>query len=630
MSTKVAKESIDIIQEKIASLKQIIPECFTEGNRVDVERLEKTLGESLEKNNEKYSFNWAGRNNTFRNIQIPSKASLLPVREESINFDDTENLFVEGDNLEVLKLLQRSYFGKIKLIYIDPPYNTGKDFIYKDDFHNSIQSYLEQTEQVEDGIKLTTNPETSGRFHSDWISMMYSRLFLARNLLSEDGIIFVSIDDNESHNLRMIMNEIFGEENFVADIVVVNNLKGRNDKAHIALAHERLMIFKNPTFIEEGLELTEKQKNEFDLTNESGRRYRLLGLRKRGGADTRAKRPKLFYPIYINEKTGKVSTEKKPQFTVEVIPKKSDNTDGCWRWGQNAITIKNDLLVGIKSKSGKWDVFQIDYIDKGGEERRIKPKSVWFGSLYSTDSATKEFKKIMGECGFNNPKSVYLLKDIVSYATEDEDIILDFFAGSATLAHAVLEKNLEDGGHRKFICVQLPEKIENKIDKNYDTIADIAKERIRRVIKALQKEAKQKLIQKNIDLGFKVFKLAKSNFKIWENYDGNDSKKLKEQMKLFQSPLTAEAKELGVIYECMIKEGFNINSKIEKTTITTNTIFRVSDADSFFYITLDKTIKDVTIDKLNLSKNDTFICIDAALDDSKKTNLSKQCELKTL
>ena len=310
-------KSLDIRKKKIEELKKIFPEIFTESNEIDIDKLKQTLGESVDTNKERYVLNWAGKNDSFKVLQTTTSATLAPDKGESVNFDTTENIFIEGENLEVLKVLQKSYFGKIKMIYIDPPYNTGNDsFIYPDKFSETKDEYFKRIgEKDQEGFMLKEgffrkNSKENGQYHSNWLSMMYPRLFLARNLLRDDGVIFVSIDDNEVHNLRMIMNEIFGEENFVAQITIINNLKGRNDKKNIALSHEYLFIYQKLNFNSYGLPLTEAQRKEFKYEDEKGFKYALRDLRKRGRPDKREDRPNMFFPIYYNPCTGSYNLNK--------------------------------------------------------------------------------------------------------------------------------------------------------------------------------------------------------------------------------------------------------------------------------------------------------------------------------
>jgi adenine-specific DNA-methyltransferase len=609
MTKKVSKESLKISEEKIEQLKKVIPEVFTEG-KIDFEKLQRTLGKEINGKDEKYSFNWAGRKDTFKNIQTTAKGTLKPAEKESVSWDSTENLFIEGDNLEALKLLQKTYFNKIKMIFIDPPYNTGKDFVYKDNFRNSIKSYLEQTGQSSiEGFKLTTNLETSGRFHSDWISMIYSRLFIARNLLKDEGVIFVSIDDGEVHNLRKILDEIFGEENFVANIIWEKKYSPANDSKWISDNHDHILLYA-------------KDKNQFNCkllprTEEMNKRYQNIdndprGDWKPGGLSAKTYSSKYDYPI------------KTPSGRVVNPPKGS-----CWQVTKERFEelVKDNRVYFGKNNDSKPQIKQfLTEVQQG-----MVAKSIWsHNEVGHNQISRKEIVDLFGEYLFDTPKPTDLIIRMLLLSTNknEDDIILDFFAGSGSTAHAVLKLNNKDGGNRKFICVQLPEKINKKspaYDKGFSTVADVCKERIRRVIKNLEKNKKN-----NLDLGFKVFKLDKSNYKIWEKYEGKDAKELKKQLELFKTPLISGYKNEDVIYECIIKEGYSLNSKIENTDVKSNKVFKVIDGDLFFYISLDQEIKDKTIDELKLKKENMFICLDEALNDSKKKNLSIQCNLKTI
>ncbi len=406
---------------------------------------------------------------------------------EKVSLND--NLIIHGDNLTALKALLPTYAGKVKCIYIDPPYNTGNEgWVYND----NVKSPL-----IKEWIgKVVGKLDEDLVRHDKWLCMMMPRLKLLRDLLSDEGVIFISIDDNEAHNLKLLMDEVFGEHNFVADIVAVNNLKGRNDKAYIATAHERLLMYvRSNDFSEIGLQMPQGRIDEYKLEDEGGK-YRLLGLRKRGGADTREKRPKMFFPLYVNPVTLKVSVTKSDEYSEEVLPLKSDGVEGCWRWGKSTVE-KN--LVELEAKivsQKKFDVFEKDYLYADGEVKRIKPKTVLFGSDFSTDSATKKYKLIMPDSDFNNPKPVEFVKQLLSYSTSGEDIILDSFAGSGTTAQAVLELNKEDGGNRKFIAVEME-----------DYADSITAERVRRVIKGVP-TAKNELVKKGLGGTFSYFDLG--------------------------------------------------------------------------------------------------------------------------
>ncbi|MGX9462370.1 site-specific DNA-methyltransferase [Shewanella sp. A14] len=548
-------KSLDITQQNIEQLKQLFPDVFSE-NKIDFEALKTALGEAVDDSEERYNFTWHGKTKARQISQTPSTGTLRPCIEESVNWDTTENLFIEGDNLEVLKLLQKSYHKKVKMIYIDPPYNTGKDFVYKDNFRNNIQNYLEQTGQLDhEGKKTNTNSDTSGRFHSDWLNMMYPRLKLARNLLKDDGVIFISIDDNESLNLRNIMNEIFGEINFVADVCVVNNLKGRNDKKNIATANERLMMYKKSDLFEEyGLDLPEDKIKDYKLTDDNGK-YRLIELRKRGGADTREERPNMYYPFYVDPLTSEVSLEKNERFCIEALPTKSNNVDGRWRWGKSTASLRLSSLIGKTVRdSGKYNIYEKDYLDQSGEIKRIKPKSIMFGKDYSTDGATKKYRALMPDVDFDNPKPVEFLEDLVVYSCppNSNEICMDFFSGSGTLAHAVMSRNLKDNGNRKFVAIQLPEPLSD-VTTNYKKISDITCKRITRAGEKISLENSQ------IDSGFKKFMLSETNIKPWNVDFDNLEQVLQQATESIKSDRSSE----DVLYEIFLKYGYELTTPVD-------------------------------------------------------------------
>ena len=631
MVEKINLKSEDILEENISKLRQIFPNVFSEGT-IDFDILKETLGNFSNSSNEKYSFSWAGRAESIKNIQTPTHGTLIPEKDESINFDDTENIFIEGENLEVLKLLQKTYSNKIKIIYIDPPYNTGNDFIYQDDFSNSLDNYLQQTGQKKEGIKLTSNPETSGRFHSDWISFMYPRLFLARELLKDDGVIFVSIDDSEANNLKNIMNEIFGEENFVANFVWKRRSGANDPQNFVSIDHEYLVCYrKSKRMILKGMKKDYSKYKNPDNDPRGPWMPDNLTVGK-----TKDERPNLFYEI-IDPETNKIYKSK---------------TSRVWVFEKKRMLeeIKNKRIIFPKKNGGMPQYKRFQFNNKSTH----KPLSTWIETSVKSNKevqeikdeynleimqtplnaeGTKELRKILQNQLFNYPKPSHLIKEILSYTSNENDIILDFFAGSGTTGQAVLELNEMDEGNRKFICVQLPEVIDygsNIAKSKFNTISDISKERIRQVIKNIEKENKQQKLnaKQNQDLGFKVFKLAKSNYKVWQ--DIQDEAKLKDQLKLFEDPLVENYKDIDVIYEIIIKEGYSLNSEITEMSTKPNKIYKVSDGEFLFYVTLDKKIDEKAIQSLDLTENTMFVCLDSALDDSDKINLEKQCKLRVI
>ena len=401
---------------KLQQLKEILPEVFAEG-KVDWEKLKATLGEDINFANERYVLNWAGKSEAFKVLQSPTTKTLVPDKNQSVNFDKTDNIFIEGENLEVLKVLQKSYFGKVKMIYIDPPYNTGNDsFIYPDKFSETKAEYEKRVGDKDEEGYLTKegmfqkNSKENGQYHSNWLNMMYPRMFLAKNLLRQDGVIFISIDDNEVHNLRLLMNEVFGEENFISQSLVVSNPRGRQSDTFVASVHDSLLIFGKNINITKiyGKPLSQKQKAEFNLTEDDSNAYRLLGLRQRGSASLRTDRPEMYFPIYVCPNTESISLFKKENWH-EVFPLKSGNIEGRWMWGkEKCIKDKNKLVAKLISKRKEYDIFIKDYINQKGEERRRKYKSLWDSKEYNNQVGTQEVKTLMDANVMTFPKSKYL------------------------------------------------------------------------------------------------------------------------------------------------------------------------------------------------------------------------------
>ncbi len=638
---------IDLLKER---LKEVLPQVF-EDNKVNFENLKTLLNcEIVEKEDDRFYFNWAGKNNLYKLIQSPAYGTLKPDKEKSVDFDNTENIVIVGENLETLKLLLKPYFGKVKMIYIDPPYNTGKDFIYRDNFKEPLKDYLEKTGQVDsEGKKLTTNTEASGRYHSDWLNFIYPRLFLARSLLRDDGVIFISIDVNEVHHLRMIMDEIFGEENFVAKIVSNLNPRGRQSMEHIAITHEYLICYaKNINVIEIGVKpLSEEQLKEYREIDLDGRKYRLIGLRKRGAGARKEDVPSLFYPIYYNSGKNEISLQKISEKHVEILPKMEDGSLGRWRWSKAKVENNKHLLIvkKVRRKIGieEFDVFEKDYLENEEGQKGTKYKSIWIDKDFNYEKGTELIREIFGKKVYDFPKPLNYVKEIIKLSTENTDLILDFFAGSGTTGHAVWELNKEDRGNRKFILVQLDEEVQDEdIKKEFPTIADICIERLRRVSEKYKQENKSQLINNNQDFGFKVFRLAQSNFNLKDEFEfdpSEDKEELKEKYLKWlgmwvDQPLISGWQEMDVIYEVMLKEGLNLNSKIEKIKIKDNEFYYVKDDEQNldFYISLKDKFTPETIEEIRTSKykGKMFVFLDKALTDNDKINLSAFVRLKVI
>ena len=496
-----------------------------------------------------------------------------------MDWDNTQNLYIEGDNLEVLKLLQKSYLGKVKMIYIDPPYNTGNDFVYHDDFAMSADEYAEASGSVDElGNKYIKNMDSNGRFHSDWCSMMYSRLMVARSLLKEDGVIFISIDDNEVENLRKICDEVFGESNKIAQLVIENNPRGRQSDAFFATSHEYLLCYAGniDSATINGMSLSEKQKAEYKYEDEIGR-YRLLGLRQRGVASLREDRPEMFFPIWVNPEDSSISLTYVEDWE-EVIPKKSDGREGRWMWGkQKCINESNRLVAKLVSTRREFDIFVKDYLNKDGEQRTRKYKTIWSDKILNNQIGTQEVKAILGGDYMSFPKSTEYIKTIIQTGTSSSSLILDFFSGSATTAHAVMQLNAEDGGNRQYIMVQLPEETPEDSEARkagYNTIPDIAKERIRRAGKKIKEESP--LTTADLDTGFRVFRLDEGNY---EDVKRSPKEFKQDQLDLFLNNIKADRNDLDLLFGCMLDWGVQLSLPMTQEVVDGKTIYTVNDGD---------------------------------------------------
>jgi adenine-specific DNA-methyltransferase len=618
-------------------LKQIFPQIF-EDNKINFDKLRALLsGEIIEKEDDRFYFNWAGKSNLYKLIQAPAYGTLKPDKERSVDFDNTENIVIVGENLETLKLLLKPYFGKVKMIYIDPPYNTGKDFIYRDNFTQPLKDYLEKTGQIDSqGKKLTTNTEASGRYHSDWLNFMYPRLFLARSLLRDDGVIFVSIDDHEVHHLRMIMDEIFGEENFIASIIWHSKGGAGTDPKTLSIETEYILVYaKNKLNVK--LNRYTYDTSDYNLKDEY---FEKRGFYKLNKLDRKSLGyiPSLDFPIELN---GMVAI---PGGTQEENKKKIWR----WRWSKAKVDwgIKNGFIVLQKDKNGVVNAYYKIYekVDNEGNPiERARPYNNLIPDGITTSDGTAEIEDIFGIRIMDYPKPTELIYHLIKIASDNDAILLDFFAGSGTTGHAVWDLNKEDGGNRKFILVQLDEEVQDEeIKKEFPTVADICIERLRKVSEKYKKEREEQLIKNEMDFGFKVFNLDKSNFNLKDEFEFDPSedkeelkKKYLEWLGMFvDQPLVSGWKEIDVIYEVMLKEGLNLNSKIEKVKIKNDEFYYVKDEGQNleFYISLkDKFSKD-TIEEIRTSKykERMFVFLDNALTDSDKINLSAFVRLKVI
>lgn len=558
-------QSLDIVNDNIARLKELFPEVLTEG-KIDFKVLQDILGKEIEDEEEYYRFTWAGKAQARREAHKPSTGTLRPAKEESVNWDTTENLYIEGDNLEVLKLLQKSYNNKVKMIYIDPPYNTGKDFVYKDNYKDNLKNYQQISGQIDDeGNKLTTNSESDGRFHSNWLNMMYPRLRLARNLLKEDGLIFMSIDDNEVDNLKKIGDEIFGEVNFVTQITWRKSDNQANI-GNIARVKEYIICYtKNKNFLSlNKIPLTDKAKKEYSYKDGEGFFRRAILLDKTRGRH--------YYDV--KTKNGKT-------------------LNGPWMIKEDEFIEKDKNDEILWTSSGDEQPYGKIYLHKSTGQIA---NDFWDTSFGSNQEASLGLEKLFKNRVFDFSKSTKLLKNLITIGSDKDSIILDFFAGSSSSAHAIIQLNMDDNGKRKFIQVQLPELTDDKSEaykSGYLVITEIGKERIRRAGKAivdeklseleklkeknsLLKEDQEEIINvqssiENLDLGFKVFKLDSSNIKGW---DGNPDN-LVDSLFDSQDNIKTGRTEEDVLFEILLKYGLDLTLPIEEKIIEGKKVFSV-------------------------------------------------------
>jgi adenine-specific DNA-methyltransferase len=552
-------ESLNIERDNLGKLMEQFPNLFTEG-KLDWEKLKATFSDDINFVNERYVLNWAGKSDAFKILQVPTTATLKPLPEESINFETTENIFIEGENLEVLKVLQKSYYNKIKCIIIDPPYNTGSDsFIYPDKFKENKAEYEKRIgDKDEEGYLMKEgmfrkNSKDGGHYHSNWLSMMYPRLFLAKNLLKDDGVIFVHIDDNEVHNLRLLMNEIFGEENFVEQIIWKKRYGGGAKEKYLVNLHEYVLMFSkskvelDPIFISNNQEFIDKYYTKKDKYFEKRGPYRMQPLE---AAKSMGERKNLVYEI--------------PGPQGGIWPKRQ------WLWSRDRAlkALENDELELNQDKDGNWTINIKQYLrDEEGNEKTLKVTSIIEG-IY-TQHGSKEIEELFGNVNFfPYPKPSGVIKHLLKFTVSEDDIILDFFAGSASTAQAVFDLNKENESDCRFILVQLPEACDEDSEAfkaGYKTIADISKERIRRVITKIENE---KAVKPDMfdngkqDLGFKVFKLTPSNFKIWRSNEVNEEN-LVQQLEAFTNPVHANSPEQNMLFELMLKAGYELTDNVE-------------------------------------------------------------------
>lgn len=611
-------------------LADLLPEVVADG-KIDVAALQAVLGDDAATGTERFGLFWPGKTQAIRVAQTPTTATLAPDRENSLNWDATGNVVIEGDNLEVLKVLQKHYYGKIKMIYIDPPYNTGNDFVYSDDYADPIGTYLERTGQSDTEGKLSTNTESDGRFHSNWLNMMYPRLKLARNLLREDGVLFVSIDDNEVNNLKLLLDNIFGEQNFVSLLIAQTNPRGRTFDRFIAKTHEYVLVYTR-SLSSEAISLIPKSDKaiaEYKLHDAAGQ-HRLLELRNRNPVFNRENRPNLFYPFYVDPVTLKVSLIPSEDYSQEVYPRNSVGVDGCWTWGKDKAEANLELLCGHQASTGRWTVFRKDYLDE--RSSRTKSKSILLDSTFNHENGKETMGSLFGKTPFDFPKSVSLIQYMLRLGSCQESIVLDFFAGSGTTAHAVMALNAEDGGNRRCISVQLPEPTDENSEARkagYENIAEITRERIRRAGAKILEEESAKLDgrSESLDVGFRAYKLVDTNFAKWRA----DSSLSKEELAVLFAGMGEsvddDARPEALLTEVLLKLGFSLTEQVERVDVAGLEVFSV--ADGLLVAYLNEHVKP-TLEQLRalvaLEPGRLVVLEDAFQgDDVLKTNLVQEC-----
>ena len=560
--------SKDIVKEDIEKLKSIFPQCVVEG-KVKIDQLLNLFGEYDEREFEKYEFTWKGKNECYKVARERTKATLLPCESESVNFNDTENLYIEGDNLEVLKILQQGYYNKIKMIYIDPPYNTGNDFVYKDNYRDSLENYKNIVSSTG-----KSNPETSGRFHTDWLNMMFPRLMLAHTLLKDDGVIFISIDDNEVDNLKKMCNEIFGENNFVTQISweCLDTIK--NDAKYFSDNNEYIICYaKNiEKLVIQGIKKGEKQEKYYrNYDNDERGKYLLTPLHAKSGTEA-----SLYTYIFSNGQVWEAPKGTYPRFSKETLKN---------------LEMDNRIYL---DPTGKKVPQKKTFLSEVGD--RMPPKTFWsFSEFGSTRQSNKELSELIGKGIFQNSKPSKLIKIIIDIIKMDkDDIILDFFSGSATTAHAVMQLNAEDGGNRKYIMVQLPQLCDEKTEayKNgYKNICEIGKERIRRAGAKIKEEMEN---TENLDIGFRVFKLDSTNFNRW-NVHLTTEEDLQQFLNNAKTLVNGRT-EVEAIFEILIKNGFPLTEKIYSLDIDDYKFYYISE-DCLVMISFEENIPIEIIEK---------------------------------
>ena len=624
---KLKMQTTNIVDENIKKIGELFPNCLTEtldeNGRpqiaIDFDQLRQELSKNIvEGPEERYQFSWPDKRNAIRLANAPTTDTLRPCREKSVNFDNTKNLYIEGDNLQVLKLLRQEYLGKIDVVYIDPPYNTGRNLIYKNDYSTDTSEYMDNSGQYDDyGNQLVTNPESNGRFHSDWLNMIYSRVRVSKDLLKDTGIFVLTIDDCEIQTVTMLLNEIFGIDNHLGTIVVKNNPSGRSTTNGVSISHEYALFYRKNSSISLGrLPRSEKQIGRYKEVDDIGR-FEWVNFRARYSTVS----PKMAYPIFIKKDGSdfripklswiEESKEYKIDETIQSdefvsLPIDEDGNMRSWKWSiQTVETNKATEMKVRKDSKGEYAVYAKSRINEEG----MLPLTVWDDTKYSsTEYGTNFLTNLMGKRYFDYPKSIFAVIDSLKVANAHRSsLILDFFSGSATTAHAAMLLNAEDSGRRQFIMVQVPEPTSEESEAykaGLKTICDIGMERIRKAGKKIKDDSP--LTTQGLDVGFRVLKLDSSNMK-----NVYYTPKEFNELDLFEDNIKEDRSEEDLLFQIMIELGIELSAKIEKTSIAGKTVWSVN--GGYLMACFDEGVNESTIKEVAQQKPFYFVMRDSSL-----------------
>lgn len=627
---KLNMQTTNMVDENIKRIGELFPNCLTERLNdegkpevaIDFDQLRQELSKDIvEGNEERYQFTWPDKRNAIRLANAPTTDTLRPCRSESVDFDNTQNLYIEGDNLQVLKLLRENYLGKVKMIYIDPPYNTGRNLIYKNNFISSYEDYMTNSGETDEvGNLLFVNSDANGRFHTDWLNMIYPRLKVSKDLLAPEGIIVLTIDDCEIETVTMVMNEVFGTENHLATVVIKNNPSGRSTVKGFSINHEYALFYSKTDSATLGrMKHSDEQVSRYKEKDDTGF-FEWENFRKNGTDSDRMDRPKQYFPIVLNTQNNMLRVpdmswdnhnkeyridEVISNHEIVILPKSSDEIEKVWKYGiERTKSIINDILV--KKQNGRYELYRKKYLNDEGS----LPRTWWDKPDYSArDNGTRTLTNIFGPVKlFDFPKAPEAVKDsIIASNVQGKDIVLDFFSGSATTAHAVMSLNAEDGGQRRFIMVQLPEPtmLESEAYKaGYKNICEIGKERIRRVGKKIKEDSP--LTTQDLDTGFRVLKLDSSNMQ-----DVYYTPEEFTQGELFEDNIKIDRTEEDLLFQSMIELGIELSAKIEQTQIAGKTVWNVS--DGYLMACFDEAVNETTITEIAKQQPYYFVMRDKSL-----------------